>query len=56
MVDGLGALLRLAPLHGLPDYGEWLAEAGASVCDRRGFSIWKGGPEQFESIVAEKAG
>lgn len=56
VVDAVGALLRLAPLHGMPDYGVWLEEAGARVCDRRGFSIWRGGPEQFESIVAEKSG
>jgi demethylmenaquinone methyltransferase/2-methoxy-6-polyprenyl-1,4-benzoquinol methylase len=51
-VDAVGAVLRLAPLHGLHDYAEWLDESGAELIDRRGFSIWRGGPHQFESIFA----
>lgn len=54
VVDAVGAVLRLAPLHGLYDYADWLEDVGAELCDRQGFPIWRGGPWQFESIAARK--
>ncbi|MGH0037493.1 MAG: class I SAM-dependent methyltransferase [Myxococcota bacterium] len=54
LVDAAGAALGLAPLHGLHDYAAWFEELGLELCDRRGFSIWRGGPHQFESMAAVK--
>lgn len=54
-VVGIGRLFGLASPHPLYDYAPALARAGFEVVERRGFGLWRGGPDLYEALVAQRA-
>jgi ubiquinone/menaquinone biosynthesis C-methylase UbiE len=53
-VLAVGRVIGLASLHAAHHYAPALAAVGFEVVERKGFALWRGGPDLYEALVARR--